>query len=71
MQRLNIYLITLVLSAVLCKAGAQENQSDHSVSPSDTANTEIRTGNQVAAPFIIRNIVIVGNRKTKASVILR
>ena len=37
----------------------------------DTTNTEIKTGDQAAAPFIIRNIVIVGNRKTRGSVILR
>jgi hypothetical protein len=42
MQRLNIYLITLALSAILCKAGAQENQGDHVVSPSDIPNTEMK-----------------------------
>ena len=71
MQRLNIYLITFALSAILCKAGAQENQGDHLVPSSDTTNTEIKTGDQAAAPFIIRNITIVGNRKTKGSIILR
>src|SRR5436190_2509651 len=70
MQRLKIYLITVALSAILCKAGAQENQGDHLIPSSDTTNTEIKAGN-AAAPFIIRNIVIVGNRKTKGSVILR
>jgi outer membrane protein assembly factor BamA len=71
MQRLNIYLISLALCATLCKAGAQENQGDHLASPSDPTNTEIKTGEEAAAPFIIRNIIIVGNRKTKASIILR
>ena len=71
MQRLNLYLITFALSAILCKAGAQENQGDHLVASPDTTNTEIKTGREAAAPFIIRNITIVGNRKTKGSVILR
>ena len=53
------------------KAGAQENQGDHLVPSPDTTNTEIKPGDQAAAPFIIRNIIIVGNRKTKGSVILR
>src|SRR5262245_25661160 len=70
MQRLNIYLITVALSAILCKAGAQQIQGDRLVSSSDTTNVEGRTASQVA-PFIIRNIIIVGNRKTQASVILR
>src|SRR5678816_3005219 len=71
MQRLNIYLITVALSAILCKAGAQQNQGDRVVSPSDTTNAEIKPVGQSGAPFIIRNIIIVGNRKTNPSVILR
>ncbi len=72
MQRLSIYLITFTLSAILCRAGAQEIQNDPSISvPSGSSTTEINTDDQSIAPFIIRNIVITGNKKTNSSIILR
>lgn len=70
MQRLNIYLILFVISATLCKAEAQNAQDNHTTSP-DVTNSDNKVENQNTAPFIIRNIFIVGNRKTKASIVLR
>jgi outer membrane protein assembly factor BamA len=71
MQRLNIYLITLVISVIFCKAKAQQVQDNHPTLPSDIVSSDVKTEEPVTAPFIIRNIFIVGNRKTKEAVILR
>ena len=71
MQRLSIYLVVFVISALLCKAGAQRIQDVPSdISPANNS-AEIKINDPVSEPFIVRNIIITGNRKTKASVILR
>ncbi len=73
MQRLSIrtYLLTVTLSAIFCRAGGQEIQNDPSQYPSTENKSEIREDGQTTAPFIIRNIVITGNKKTDLSIILR
>jgi outer membrane protein assembly factor BamA len=71
MQRLSIYLVTFTLSAIFYKAGAQEIQDDPSISPSGSNRIEIKMDDPKTAPFIIRNIIITGNKKTNASIILR
>src|SRR5258706_8293229 len=73
MQRLSIrtYLLTVTLSAIFCRAGGQEIQNDPSQYPSTENKSEIREDGQTTAPFIIRNIVITGNKKTDISIILR
>jgi len=70
MQRLSIYAVAVTLSAVFCTAGAQEIPDDPPTSPSEV-NNPLATLDHNAAPFIIRNIILTGNRKTKASIILR
>jgi len=55
---------------MLCRAGAQGIQNDVPLS-SSINNSEIKEDAQSAAPFIIRNIFITGNRKTHASIIMR
>lgn len=70
MQSVKTYLVVLTLSAFFCKAGAQQLQSDISSRvASDTF--EVRTNAPNYAPFVIRNIVITGNRRTRAAIILR
>src|ERR1041385_3380532 len=70
MGRLSIYLITLAISAMLCRADAQQIQNEQ-VSPSDNGNLEIKVANPASEPFIVRSIFITGNKKTNASIILR
>ena len=69
MQSLKIYLVIITLSAIISKAGAQPLLDKLSAYPS-TDNLDTKENNQTA-PFVIRNIFITGNKKTKASIILR
>jgi hypothetical protein len=69
MKSVKIYLVIITLLAFVSNAGAQPLLDK--VSPYTSADSlEAKTNNQ-AAPFVIRNVVITGNRKTKASIILR
>lgn len=68
MQRLPIYFSIVVLSAMCCQVTAQSIQDDRSAG---FGNQEIKPDDKNAAPFVIRDIVIVGNKKTNASIILR
>jgi outer membrane protein assembly factor BamA len=52
---------------VCLKAGAQRIE----VPLSPSANSDVKTDDLSSAPFVIRNIVITGNKKTQASIILR
>ena len=70
MGRLSIYLITLTVSAMLCRADAQQIQNDQ-ISPSGNGNLEIKVDNPPTEPFFVRSIFIAGNKKTNASIILR
>lgn len=69
MQSVKIYLVIITLSAIVSKADAQP-LLDKLPSYSSTDSLDAKTNSQ-AAPFVIRNIVITGNKKTKASIILR
>ena len=70
MQRLRAYVFTAVLllsvKGRVCAQQAPDN------SPVNPGAAEINNaGQNTSTPFIIRNIVIAGNKKTKASIILR
>lgn len=67
MQRVSTYLFILLLSAAYNYAAAQRGADN----PSGNGKPEMKENEQAAAPFIIRNIIITGNRKTKPSIILR
>jgi len=69
MQSVKIYLVIITLLAIVSKARTQPLLDKLSSYPS-TDSADAKPINQ-AAPFVIRNIVITGNRKTKASIILR
>ena len=71
MQRLRIYLVVCVISTVVCKVKAQSIKDDKIITPATNNSSEINIDQQEFAPFIVRNIVITGNRKTKTSFILR
>ena len=57
--------------AFSCTVKSLEAQTDLSQSPSVGINSESRSDDPGAAPFVIRTIIITGNRKTKSSIILR
>src|SRR5262245_29947282 len=71
MQRLSLYLLMVVISAMFCKTIAQQIQ-DAPSSPS-TSNTDAQNkiAEPVSEPFVVRDIIITGNKKTKPSIILR
>lgn len=70
MQRIRIYLVTITLSAIICQAGAQKIQNEVPLYPSEE-KSQVTSDNASGAPFVVRNIFIVGNKKTNASIILR
>ncbi|HET9826866.1 MAG TPA: POTRA domain-containing protein, partial [Chitinophagaceae bacterium] len=70
MHSVKIYLFLLTLSAIFCKVSGQQLHSE--LPSSASAGTfEAKTSDQPPAPFVIRNIVITGNKKTRGSIILR
>src|SRR5215813_12771557 len=69
MERVKIYLVIITLLAIVSKAGAQP-LLDKVSSYSSSDSLDSKTNNQTP-PFVVRNIIITGNRKTKASIILR
>jgi len=71
MQRLSIYLFIFSIYTTINKAAAQQIQERSSAYPPGTTDPEVKPDSVTSAPFIVRNIVITGNRKTKESVILR
>jgi outer membrane protein assembly factor BamA len=71
MQRFSIYLFTFTLSAIFCGANAQQIESDPLQYPSADNKSQVKEDDQTAGPFLIRNIIITGNKKTQASIILR
>ncbi|HEY1872664.1 MAG TPA: hypothetical protein VGG71_16500, partial [Chitinophagaceae bacterium] len=72
MLRLSIYLIMMfAMSAVVCPATEQVTTDGSSMLPSENDNPEIKSTEQASEPFVVRNIIITGNKKTKASIILR
>lgn len=71
MQRLIIYAVMFATSAIFCKLSAQQILGDASIAPSLNNAPDLRTSSGISEPFVVRNIIITGNKKTKASVILR
>src|SRR5215831_16973009 len=71
MQRVQIYVIMFAISAATSNLRAQQIQEGASVNPPANKDPEIRTDDGISEPFVVRNIIITGNRKTKSSVILR
>lgn len=69
MHRLSIYLIVFAISAILSRAQAQIEDDHQIFSPVNDSSEKINE--QTSEPFIVRNIIITGNRKTKAAIILR
>jgi outer membrane protein assembly factor BamA len=62
--------VSFALSGLLCKVDAQHISDDRS-EPLLTDGSEIKKEEPASEPFVVRNIIITGNRKTKASIILR
>ncbi|MFI5188220.1 MAG: POTRA domain-containing protein [Chitinophagales bacterium] len=71
MQRFSIYLVMFAISALLYKAEAQHIQDNPSEILPTNNGSEIKMDDPISEPFVVRNIFITGNRKTKASIILR
>lgn len=67
--RLSTYLTIFVVSAALCKTMAQQIQ-DAPPAPTNV-DVQAKTNGTVLEPFVVRNIVITGNKKTKPPIILR
>jgi outer membrane protein assembly factor BamA len=65
---LRTVLVILAVVAVVCSASAQHIQAD--ALPYAGAGNTVKIENPTA-PFVVRSILITGNKKTKASVILR
>jgi outer membrane protein assembly factor BamA len=59
------------MSVVVCPATAQVTTDGSSMLPPENGNPENKSTEQASEPFVVRNIIITGNRKTKASIILR
>ncbi len=64
-------MVICAMFAMLCRARAQSVKDDQTIFPQANSGSEISIDRQKAAPFIVRNIIITGNKKTKASFILR
>ncbi|MER3497525.1 MAG: hypothetical protein C4308_02225 [Chitinophagaceae bacterium] len=71
MQKLSLYLIVIILSVPLAKAAGQQSNTEINQQPGGNVDITDLSALPTSAPFVIRNIVITGNKKTKPSIILR
>ena len=69
------YCLWLLLAVACCHSvSAQMAGIDNKLfnnPPSDSTNTYQHTIVQAGAPFVVRNIIIVGNKRTRPEIILR
>ena len=71
MQRVKIYVTVFAISTATYNAAGQQVQEGTTVYSLANKDAEIKTDDGTSEPFVVRNIIITGNRKTKSSIILR